>query len=160
MVYYKNLSPQTVQALLKHYGLKVQGVKSDQDIPFSFWGAPEAGREKNCLYIRGDTPVHSILHEACHFVCMPAQQRMLSLVDAKGTCMEENATCFMQILLADNLDGYNRHTLMRDMDEWGYSFRLGSAKAWFCEDADETRQWLIHQRIIHSDNKPTWKLRN
>ena len=26
---------------------------------------------------------------------------------------------------------------------WGYSFRLGSAAAWFAEDAEDARDWLI-----------------
>ncbi len=29
--------------------------------------------------------------------------------------------------------------MCRDMDEWGYSFRLGSAANWFAEDAEDAR---------------------
>ena len=39
--------------------------------------------------------------------------------------------CYLQILLADALHGVGRERLMQDMDEWGYSFRLGSTRAWF-----------------------------
>jgi len=31
---------------------------------------------------------------------------------------------------------------MSDMDAWGYTFRLGSALAWFEHDADDARAWL------------------
>ena len=31
---------------------------------------------------------------------------------------------------------------MRDMDDWGYSFRLGSTEAWFEADAEDARAWL------------------
>jgi hypothetical protein len=35
-----------------------------------------------------------------------------------------------------------------DMDAWGYTFRLGSASAWFERDADDARRWLVAHRII------------
>lgn len=159
MVYYKNISSDSVQTLLNPYCMQITCVSSDQDIPHSFWGAPEAGRQQDCLYIRGDTPVHSILHEACHYICMPKDRRTLTQVDAKGSAMEENATCYLQILISDHLQGYNRSQLMRDMDAWGYSFRLGSANSWFTQDAEDAQQWLIDHEIINNDNQPTWKLR-
>ena len=140
--------------------MQVSCINTDADIPHSFWGAPEAGRVKDRLYIRGDTPIHSILHEACHYVCMPTEQRALTLVDAKGSTMEENATCFLQILIADYIEEYSRSKLMQDMDDWGYSFRLGSAKAWFTEDAQDAQQWLMGESIINNDCQPTWNLRN
>ena len=49
--------------------------------------------------------------------------------------------------------------MMRDMDDWGYTFRLGSAKRWFQEDAEDARQWLLEQQLIDARNLPTWKLR-
>jgi len=160
MVYYKNLNPNSIQQLLGHYGMQVGCINTEEDIPHSFWGAPEAGRVKNRLYIRGDTPIHSILHETCHYVCMPTEQRALTLVDAKGSTMEENATCFLQILIADHIEGYSRSKLMQDMDDWGYSFRLGSTKAWFTEDAQDAQQWLMSESIINNHCQPTWNLRN
>ena len=39
-------------------------------------------------------------------------------------------------------DGQNynlRARMWRDMDDWGYSFRLGSAQQWFEQDADDAR---------------------
>lgn len=32
--------------------------------------------------------------------------------------------------------------MCRDMDSWGYSFRLGSARTWFNEDADDAVEFL------------------
>ncbi|CAG0910677.1 unnamed protein product, partial [Cyprideis torosa] len=55
--------------------------------------------------------------------------------DAGGNYAEEDAVCYLQILLSDQIEGYNRDQCMDDMDAWGYSFRLGSARAWFEEDA-------------------------
>jgi hypothetical protein len=159
MVYYKNLDSGSVKTLLSHYGIEVNCIDVDVEIPHSFWGAPEAGRKKEQLYIRGDTPIHSILHEACHYICMPAAQRKQMLVDAKGSAMEENATCYLQILLSDHIENYDRRQLMQDMDDWGYSFRLGSANAWFNKDADEVCQWLREHQIINMNDEITWKLK-
>ncbi len=157
-MYYKNLDSGSVKTVLGHYGIEINCVAADEEIPHSFWGAPEAGRKQNHLYIRGDTPIHSILHEACHYICMPATQRLQTQVDAKGSTMEENATCFLQILLSDYLENYDRSQLMQDMDDWGYSFRLGSANAWFSQDADEVCQWLKKRQIINLENEITWQL--
>lgn len=159
MEYYKNTDPNSIKDLLGYYGIRVHTVDMDQDIPHSFWGNPEAGRICEKLYIRGDTPVHSILHEACHFVCMEPLQRTLAQVDAKGTAMEENATCYLQLILADHINGYSQSQLLNDMDDWGYSFRLGSAQAWFRQDAEEVQEWLIQEEIIDPSQQPTWKLR-
>ena len=159
MVYYKNSNSNSIKDLLSHYGIQINSVNSDEDIPYSFWGNPEAGRVCEQLYARGDTPLHSILHEACHYVCMPTHQRTLTQVDAKGSAMEENATCYLQLLLANYIEGYSRSQLMEDMDDWGYSFRLGSAQAWFSLDAEDVHQWLLNEEIINPDDLPTWKLR-
>ena len=159
MVYYKNADPDSAKNLLSHYGIQIHSIGLDQDIPHSFWGNPEAGRTCEQLYIRADTPLHSLLHEACHYVCMPSNRRTLAQVDAQGTAMEENATCYLQLILADHLDGYSQSQLMEDMDDWGYSFRLGSSQAWFSQDAEEVKLWLINEKIINQNEQPTWKLR-
>lgn len=159
MVKYENLDARSVKDLLNHYGIKVNCFDNHTDIPHSFWGNPEAGRLNEQLYIRGDTPIHSVLHEACHYICMPAVQRAVELADAKGTVDEENATCYLQIILAEHIGGYSRTQILKDMDDWGYSFRLGSAYAWFTRDAHETKQWLINKQIINQQEAPTWKLR-
>jgi hypothetical protein len=40
--------------------------------------------------------------------------------------------------------------MFTDMDAWGYSFRLGSSRAWFEGDAQEARAWLSARGIIDS----------
>ncbi|HUP25453.1 MAG TPA: hypothetical protein VNB06_21250 [Thermoanaerobaculia bacterium] len=117
-------------------------VAPHEDIPGSHWGAPEAGIGPGQLWVRADTPVHSALHEGAHLVCMGAERRRVADTDAGGDEPEENAVCYLQILLADLLPGVGRDRLMRDMDAWGYSFRLGASRAWFERDAEDARAWL------------------
>ena len=159
MVYFKDLNSSAVANVLSNYDIQINCLKFDSNIPHSFWGAPEAGRIRNQLYIRDDTPVHSILHESGHYICMPEKQRSDAQVDAKGSAMEENATCYLQVLLADYIQGYNRYHLLRDMDTWGYSFRLGSASIWFNEDAEEVKNWLLNHGIINHHGEITWQYR-
>jgi hypothetical protein len=37
---------------------------------------------------------------------------------------------------------------MADMDEWGYTFRLGSSARWFREDAEDARRWLQSRGLL------------
>jgi hypothetical protein len=100
------------------------------------------------VYARADTPVHSLLHEACHLLVMPAARRAGIHTDASDSIEEEDATCYLQILLAEQLPGVGSARLMADMDAWGYSFRLGSTRAWFQQDADNARQWLAERGLL------------
>jgi hypothetical protein len=145
--------------LLVRYGLACEPVADDSEIPGSFWGDSEAGLVGARLLLRDDTPVHSALHEACHYVCMTPERRAGLHTDAGGDYAEENAVCYLQILLAGELRDVGRERLMRDMDAWGYSFRLGSAKAWFEGDADDARQWLLDQGLIDARQTPVYRLR-
>jgi hypothetical protein len=145
-----------LQTLLARYGMEIQLVNDDEPIPGSFWQPPEAGLIKNRLYIRNDTPVHSALHEACHYICMDNERREQLDTDAGGTAIEENAVCYLQILLSDFIPEMQRPHMLNDMDEWGYSFRLGSAKAWFKQDAEDASEWLLQNNIINANGKPTW----
>ena len=86
---------------------------------------------------RPDTPVHSALHEACHWICMPPARRARLHTDAGGDSDEENAVNYLSILLGQTLPGFGRDRMLADMDAWGYSFRLGSARAWFEGDAED-----------------------
>jgi hypothetical protein len=108
--------------------------------------------------VREDTPLHSILHEACHYICMDRQRREALDTNAGGDYDEENAVCYLQLLLADEIDGFERDTMFRDMDAWGYSFRLGSARAWFEQDAEDARTWLVDEGLITADGQPTFRL--
>ena len=145
--------------LLGPYGLQVEEVPPMTVIPGSFWGAPEAGLVGRTLHVRADTPVHSALHEACHFICMDDGRRRALDTDAGGDIPEENAVCYLQALLADRLPGYNRQRLFADMDSWGYSFRLGSAAAWFNSDAADARDWLLRHELIDTLDRPTGRCR-
>jgi len=145
--------------LLQRYGLQVHWVKPGDPIPGSFWGEVEAGLIANRLYLRPDTPLHSALHEACHYICMPPRRRNGLHTDAGGDYDEENAVCYLQILLADHLPGVGAARMQQDMDSWGYSFRLGSAHAWFEQDAQDALDWLIRFRIVDNDRHSTWNLR-
>jgi hypothetical protein len=100
------------------------------------------------VYARADTPVHSLLHEACHLIVAPAERRAAIHTDASDSQAEEDAACYLQIVLADALAGVGRERLMADMDAWGYSFRLGSARAWFEHDADDARAWLAGRGLL------------
>ena len=146
--------------LLEKYGLLCEQVETDTAIPGSFWGDEEAGLIENRLLVRADTPIHSILHEACHYVCMTPERRNGLHTDAGGDYDEENGVCYLQILLAGYLPSVGRNRLMQDMDAWGYSFRLGAARAWFETDAGDAYQWLRARGLIDESGQPVWKLRD
>jgi hypothetical protein len=129
-------------ALLAGFGLELVEVPAHDPIPGSFWGDDEAGLIGNRVYARASTPVHSLLHEACHLLVMEPERRQHVHTDATDSDIEEDATCCLQIILADRLPGVGRQRLMDDMDAWGYSFRLGSAHAWFENDAEDARAFL------------------
>jgi len=154
-----NINLKHLQSLLERYQLKIQTIDDNADIPGSFWQPPEAGLVGNTLYIRNDTPVHSALHEACHYICMDQQRRDKLHTDAGGTAIEENGVCYLQILLSDFIPEMKQARMLSDMDAWGYSFRLGSAQAWFEQDAEDAFEWLIENKLITSDFTPTWDVR-
>lgn len=145
--------------LLAPFGLTVAAVPAGKAIPGSYWGAPEAGIVGAILHVRPDTPVHSALHEACHLICADAERRRTLHTDAGGTDMEENGVCYLQVVLAGHLPGVGADRLMADMDAWGYSFRLGSTRAWFEEDAEDARAWLVEHGLLTLDGEPTWRSR-
>jgi hypothetical protein len=145
--------------LLARYGLDLEACPDDAPIPGSFWGDEEAGLIGDRLLVRADTPLHSALHEACHYACLDASRRAGLDTDAGGDYDEENAVCYLQILLADELPGFGRARMMADMDAWGYSFRLGSARSWFEEDAEDARSWLQRHGLIDASGRPTFALR-
>ncbi|MEQ8205448.1 MAG: hypothetical protein RIA65_04670, partial [Woeseia sp.] len=141
-----------VPALAERFGLGVTFVADNQPITGSFWGEPEAGVVGTTLYVRGDTPLHSALHELSHLVCMSASRRAALVRDAGGDDDEESAVCYLQILLADEIDGAGRERLMKDMNGWGYSFRLGSTELWFRDDAHDAARWLQVHGVLDKDN--------
>ena len=135
-------------ALLARHGLRLHRVPDGAPIPGSYWGEPEAGIIGCDVYVRGDTPVHSMLHEACHLIVLPPERRAQVHTDATDSVEEEDATCYLQIVLADALPGVGSARLMADMDAWGYTYRLGSTRAWFERDAEDARAWLAQRSLI------------
>lgn len=148
-----------LRALLARFGLELVEVAAGAEIPGSFWGDSEAGLIGKRVYARPDTPVHSLFHEACHTVCATPERRDALHTEAGGDDAEENAVCYLQILLAGEVPAFGRKRALRDMDAWGYSFRLGSAKAWFEEDAEDDRRWLTDRGLIEKDGSIAWRLR-
>lgn len=150
---------QQLSDLLRPYGIQIEYVAEHDAIQGSFFGEREAGLIGNKLYLRHDTPIHSALHEAGHYICMDPTRREKLDTNAEGDYDEENGVCYLQIVLADHLPNVGRDRMMIDMDSWGYTFRLGSAKAWFEHDAEDSRQWLLDHQIIDTNQMPTWYYR-
>ena len=144
-----------LQVLLDRYGLDFQLVAPGEIIPGSYWGEREAGLMGSRIFARLDTPVHSVLHEGAHFICMTPERRAGLDTDAGGDHAEENAVCYLQIILAQSLPNVGRERMCRDMDEWGYTFRLGSAAQWFDQDAEDARDWLMRHGVLDSLSRPT-----
>jgi hypothetical protein len=145
--------------LLSRFGLRLVETPPGEEIPGSYWGESEAGLVGDEIHARADTPVHSILHETSHYVCMTVARRASLLRDAGGDEAEESAVCCLQILLAGLLPGMGRARMCLDMDRWGYSFRLGSTEAWFEGDSEDARAWLLARGLIDGNGRPLWKLR-
>ena len=134
--------------VLGRHGIALVMVADDARIPGSYWGEPEAGVIGATVHARSDTPLHSLLHEACHLIVLDPASRQAVHTHATDSIAEEEATCYLQILLADELPGFGRDRAMRDMDAWGYSFRLGTTHAWFCHDADDAHDFLLRRGLL------------
>ena len=134
--------------LLAQFGLALEHVADGDPIPGTFWGECEAGIIGNTVYARDDTPVHSLLHEACHLIVLPPEQRASVHTDATDSIAEENAVCVLQALLGEQLPGVGRERVLADMDAWGYTFRLGSAAAYIEHDAEDAWTWLREHDLI------------
>lgn len=148
-----------VALLLQRYGIEFVLIAPEEIIPGSYWGDSEAGLKADWLYARLDTPVHSVLHEASHYICMTPERRAGLDRDAGGNDIEESAVCYLQVLLAADLPGVGLDRICANMDEWGYSFRLGSTRAWFDGDSDDARAWLRDHGVIDASGTLTGNLR-
>jgi len=151
----RDLHP-SLPGLTRRYGVELEICATDEIPPGSYWGDSEAGLRANRLYVRADTPLHSLLHELSHYVCMAPERRAGLDRDAGGDDEEECAVCFLQILLADELPMFGRERMLLDMDAWGYSFRLGSARGWFEYDAADARAWLTRRGLVDAAGRPSF----
>jgi len=149
-----------VQAMLRRWGLDLALVAAGDVIPASYWGDEEAGCIGRQLHARADTPVHSILHTAAHMICMDEGRRAVLFRDCGSDDIEESAVCYLQCLLAGELDGYSLDRLFADMDAWGYTFVAGSTRSWFETDAESDRQWLRRHGVLGVDDRPSYQLRD
>jgi len=154
-----DLDRREVVALLSGYGARLVELAPHETIPGSYWGDSEAGLIGDAVYARADTPAHSLLHELCHYVCMDDARRARLATDAGGSDDEECGVCYLEVLLADELRGFDRTRCLADMDAWGYSFREGSAGAWWIGDSRFAREWLLERELIEAGGRPTFKLR-
>jgi hypothetical protein len=145
----RDLVLDAVTSFLDERGLTLVPLADGARIPGSYWGEPEAGLIGNELYARPDTPIHSILHTACHWLCMDDQRRASAHTNAGGDDVEEVAVCYLQCLLADQLPGYNQQVVFHDMDLWEYNFRLGSTRNWFECDSEDARDWLNNRGLLN-----------
>jgi hypothetical protein len=134
--------------LLGRYGLTLQLHPDGAEIPGSYWGAPEAGLVGTTVHARRDTPVHSLLHEAAHLIVLSPERRALVHTDATDSIEEEDAVCVLQSLLGGALPGVGAARVLADMDTWGYTFRLGSARAYVEGDADAAWGWLQQRGLV------------
>jgi hypothetical protein len=158
-VLFRDVDAVRAARLVRAYGATLVVLEPDAPIPGSYWGAPEAGLVGDYVYVRPDTPAHSLLHELCHYVCMDDVRRATLDTDAGGDDLEECGVCYLQLLLAEELGGFDLERSLRDMDAWGYSFREGSARAWFEGDARFAREWLLAQGLIDAGGAPTFRRR-
>ncbi len=148
-----------LDTLLAKFEMQLIRCPDDDAVPGSYWGDEEAGLIANRVYARSDTPLHSILHESCHCICVSPQRRGQLHTDAGSDDAEENAVCYLQVLLADSLSCMGRARIFSDMDAWGYSFRLGCSQAWFEADADDALQWLVTHRLVDQHGQLLWRIR-
>jgi len=149
----------SLELLLDRYGLELRLVAPEEVIPGSYWGEREAGLIGARIFARLDTPLHSVLHESAHFICMTPERRAGLDTDAGGDDAEESAVCYLQVILAESLPNVSRERICRDMDDWGYSFRLGSAATWFAADAGDARDWLMRHGLLDSQGDITYACR-
>jgi hypothetical protein len=159
MLFVSEVSEAAIVELLRRYNLELVEQPPDAAISGSFWGDDEAGIIGRTVYVRADTPIHSLLHETCHVICMTEGRRAGLDRDAGGDDLEESAVCYLQVVLADYIDGVDRDRLMLDMDTWGYSFRLGNTRDWFQSDAEDAIEFLRNHGLLTAKGEPTFQLR-
>lgn len=125
----RDLSNGSVARLIQRYGLDLETVPAGEAITGSYWGEPEAGIVGNTIYVRGDTPVHSVLHEASHVICMSPDRRASLDRDAGGDDLEECAVCFFADRTRKRATRCRRETTHAGYGRLGLQFSTGQCDA-------------------------------
>jgi hypothetical protein len=128
-------------ALLHRFGLRCSASPTAHRFPAATGANRGRDHRQRTVYARSDTPVHSLLHEACHLIVLPPERRA-PCTPTPPIRSRGRRGLLLQGLLADALPGVGSDRVLADMDAWGYTFRLGSARAWFEHDADDAWAWL------------------
>jgi hypothetical protein len=160
MVLVSDVPRDVLNALLQRYAIELVLQDNRSAIRGSYWGDCEAGIIGRTVYVRADTPIHSLLHETCHLICMTEERRNGLVRDAGGDDLEESAVCYLQIVLADQIEGVGRDRLMLDMDAWGYSFRLGNSRDWFEHDSGDAAEFLRNHGLLNASGDASFRLRD
>src|SRR5690606_35293918 len=105
---FRDIPEPPVRALLASHALELVVVSDGAPSPGSYWGEPEAGIIGSTVSVRPYTPVHSLLHEACHLIVLPPRRRAAVHSDATDSVDEENAVLVLQVLLSEQLPGVGR----------------------------------------------------
>ena len=79
----------SVVGLSRKFGVELRQFDAGEMLPGSYWGESEAGLRANVLSVRADTPLHSLLHELSHYVCMTPERRAGLDRDAGGDDEED-----------------------------------------------------------------------
>ena len=75
VVTFADLDRPEVVELLAGYGARLVERAPHETILGSYWGEREAGLIDDAVYVRADTPAHSLLHELSHYICMDDERR-------------------------------------------------------------------------------------
>ena len=136
-------------ALLARHGLELVHVGDGAPIPGSYLGRARGrhDRHRPCTPASTRRCIRYCTRPATCWSADPARRTSIH-TDASDSLEEEDATCYLQIVLADALPGFGRERVIADMDAWGYSFRLGSARAWFEHDAEDARAFLQGRGLL------------
>ena len=84
--------------------------------------------------------------EIVDIICDRADECGFVLVDE---CLPDYVFNNLGFDCEDFLAGPFTDECMEDMDDWGYTFRLGSAKKWFEDDAEDARSWLVERNLLN-----------
>ena len=95
VIRFRDIDPAPLVLLLARFGMTLGQESPDRAIRGSFWGDEEAGLIGSILVLREDTPLHSILHEACHYICLDHERRegLIPMRVATTTKKTRSVTC-------------------------------------------------------------------